>query len=146
MAGVVGGVECSDGEEQCACSAAVWLCVTLMQTRVWCLCAVGRHCASACVCERTLGGRTVAGVVGGVESSDGEEQRMCNAAVPLCGCVCNADADVCVVFVCSGATLRFWLRVREDNWRSHSGWCRRRGRMQRRRGTMYVTVPLCGCV
>jgi hypothetical protein len=49
VAGVVGGVECSDGEELGAYSAAVWLCVTLMQTCVWCLRAAGLHCASACV-------------------------------------------------------------------------------------------------
>ncbi len=49
MAGVVGGVECSDGEGPCAYNVTVRLCVVLMQTRVWCLRAVWQHCASVCV-------------------------------------------------------------------------------------------------
>jgi hypothetical protein len=49
VAGVVGGVECSDRENRGMYNAAVWLCVMLMQTRVWYLCAVGQHCASVCV-------------------------------------------------------------------------------------------------
>ncbi len=126
MAGIVGGVECSDRENRGIHNAVVWLCVVLIQTRVWCLCAVGLHCASGCMWGRALGGRTVAGVVGGVECSDGEDQGMYSAAVWLC----DADADACAVFVCRMATLRFCMRVRKDTWPSHSGWCRRRGRMQ----------------
>jgi hypothetical protein len=98
-------------------NAAVWLYVVLMLTRAWCLCAAGKHCASVCVLGRTVGGRTVAGVVGGVECSDGEERGVCHASVWLC----DADADACVVFACSLATLHFLLCVRTGTWRSHSG-------------------------
>jgi hypothetical protein len=38
-----------------------------------------------------------------------------------CRCVAVCDADACVVFVCSWATPRFWLRVVKDTWRLHSG-------------------------
>jgi hypothetical protein len=59
-------------------------------------------------------------------------QRRRETVYEQCRCVTvrGADADVCVVFVCSWATLRFLLRVREETWGSYSGWCRRRGRMQ----------------
>jgi hypothetical protein len=87
------------------------------------------HCASVRVLERVHRGCEVAGIVGGVECSDGEGQCAYNVTVWLCVAVCGADADACVVFVCSWATLRLCVRVREDTWRSHSGWCRRRGRM-----------------
>ncbi len=43
MAGVVGGVECSDGDEGGVENAAVWLCATLLRTCVWCLRAVWQH-------------------------------------------------------------------------------------------------------
>jgi hypothetical protein len=81
VAGVVGGVECSDGEEQGMCSVGVWLCVMLTQTRVCCLRTERINCASGGMYRRTLGGRAVAGVVGGVECSDGERQCAYNVAV-----------------------------------------------------------------
>ncbi len=52
-------------------------CVSDMFLAVW------LHCASGRMWEWALGGRTVAGVVGGVECSDGEEHCMYNAAVRL---------------------------------------------------------------
>jgi hypothetical protein len=68
----------------------------------------------------------VAGVAGGVECSDGENRGAYYAAVWLCAML----MQTCVVFVCRLAPLRFWSRVGKDTWTSHSGWCRRRGRMQ----------------
>jgi hypothetical protein len=79
---------------------AVWSCETLMRTRVWCLLAGWQNCASSRVCERTLGGRSVAGVVGGVECGDGENRGLYNAAVWLC--VMLMQTPVC----CS---LAVWL-------------------------------------
>ncbi len=126
MVGVVGGVECSDGERQCMNNAAVWLYVTLMQTCVRCFVQLGY----TALCYASQGGHLevaqwLVSSVGSNAATDRNE--VCSAAVTA---VCDAGADACVVFVCSGATLHFCMRVREDTWRSHSGWCHRRGRMR----------------
>ncbi len=73
MAGVVGGVECSDREEQCA-STAVGRVVDGADAAVdmfrtlpgW------QDCTPAVVLEWALGGRAVAGHRGGVVLYDGE--------------------------------------------------------------------------
>jgi hypothetical protein len=72
VAGVVGGVERRFGEEQRTCGAAV-VDVVILSLGVLHLRAEWRYCASVGMCEWALGRRTVAGVVGGVERSDGEE-------------------------------------------------------------------------
>ncbi len=82
MAGVVGGVECSDGEERGAYDG-LFLSLFAMATRMCAVRAAWRHSAHNSVHTRPPGDRTVARVVGGVECSDGKEQCAYSDAVDI---------------------------------------------------------------
>jgi hypothetical protein len=119
VAGVVGGVERRFREEQRTCGAAVVDVVTL-SLGVSRLRAEWRYCASVGMREWARGRRTVAGVVGGVECGDGEEQCAHGAADPraaFCGadtslsCVSVQDGDTALLLACSNGNLEVaqWL-------------------------------------